>query len=200
MSKPSRIQAQAAEIEWRRWNDMDTYYPLRDGKLHEFWAAARLAAVGELTSEQFEAAKRYYALCERANGQGRSESLDRVDNNGADPHARMLDIITSQQRRENAYQFVTCRGAATVRAKTMIRTIDELFRFPAMTFQGMRAVTDESASATTRRIVACLDLLVIYFRNIDRDRKQHAESKALDKIPEHSHTNDHAGEVSVAVR
>lgn len=35
MSKPSRIQAQAAEIEWRRWNDMDTYYPLRDDALAE---------------------------------------------------------------------------------------------------------------------------------------------------------------------
>lgn len=35
MTKHSRIQAQAAEIEWRRWNDMDTYYPLRDDPIAE---------------------------------------------------------------------------------------------------------------------------------------------------------------------
>jgi len=30
MSRASRIQQQAIEIEWRRWADEDTYYPLRD--------------------------------------------------------------------------------------------------------------------------------------------------------------------------
>lgn len=30
MTKPSRIQQQAIDIEWRRWADEETYYPLRD--------------------------------------------------------------------------------------------------------------------------------------------------------------------------
>lgn len=178
----SRIQARAVELEWRAYRDADTYHPLRDGRAKDNWAAARLLAAGEIEPAEFEAAKTYALWLQRAIGGGGGDtSYDRVDGSMSDPHARMLDVVICAQKAESARQFVLSHCAPT-RLKTRKRTMEELFRYPHMSFQQMREVTDESAMATKRRIKACLSLLRIYLDGVDSDRKNWAG--AVDKFPE----------------
>ena len=75
------VQKLAAQIEWRRMADQDTYYPLRDGPRRQVGKTALHTMARYLPSEQLALGWRCAALHARlhsAHGRGKGEVAERV--------------------------------------------------------------------------------------------------------------------------
>ena len=179
----SQVQKLATQLAWADRKENGRREPAKDR-----WCIRTLMLGGHITYLQYGVAQRLSALIERGQGQGSTGRMEFVDGGGADPHARQMDAAMCDRAAENAMQSVR-RSLSGPDAERRRQALIVALEFPHVT-TAQASRRSGYGYGNHRSFIAglgaALDLLVIHFDAIDRDRANWSK-KALDGRAEHLH-------------